>query len=136
MKMLVVEDDLTSRLLLQALLQVYGPIDVAENGRDAIAAVSAALEGDTPYDLVCLDIMMPEMNGQQALKEIRSLEERHGAGNGRGARILMTTAVHDRETVAQAFRGQCDGYLVKPIAKGKLMEYLLELGLIDATELR
>jgi two-component system, chemotaxis family, chemotaxis protein CheY len=132
MKMLVVEDDFTSRLLLQALLGAYGQLDLAENGKEAVAAVANALKERVPYDLVCLDIMMPEMDGQQALKEIRALEERYGGASSAGARILMMTAMHDRESVARAFRGQCDGYLVKPIAKAKLMDYLRELGLIGS----
>ncbi len=130
MRTLLVEDDATSRLLLQCLLSPYGPLDVAENGREAIEAVTTALRLNTPYDLICLDIMMPEMDGHVALEEIRILEDRH-CPEGRGARVLMTTAMHDRESISKAFRGQCDGYLIKPIARAKLVAYLRELELIE-----
>jgi two-component system chemotaxis response regulator CheY len=129
MKTLIVEDDFTSRLLLQELLRSYGPCEVAVNGKLAVAAVASALKAKEPFELICLDIMMPEMDGQQALKEIRALENDHGRPSGRGARVLMTTALHDKQNIMQSFREQCDGYLVKPIDKAKLLDHLRELGL-------
>ena len=67
MKTLIAEDDFTSSVILQELLRGYGPFHLASNGKDAVAAVAAALAAHEPYDLVCLDIMMPEMDGQEAL---------------------------------------------------------------------
>ena len=75
MKTLIVEDDFTNRLLLQELIKGYGLPHVAINGKEALEAVRTALEADEPYDLVCLDIMMPEMDGHTALMEMRALEE-------------------------------------------------------------
>ena len=74
MKALIVEDDFTSRLLLQGLLQPFGVCHVCINGKEAVEAFKIALDQKEPYDLVCLDIMMPEMDGQTALKEIRAIE--------------------------------------------------------------
>jgi len=78
MKTLIVEDDFTSRLLLQGLLQSYGAVHFAVNGKEAVEAVRLALESDELYDLICLDIMMPEMDGQEALRQIRLMEETKG----------------------------------------------------------
>lgn len=130
MKALVVEDDATSRLLLREWLRTYGDTDVAANGREAVRAVAAALEANAPYSVICLDIMMPEMDGQQALREIRGLEAQHGRDTGRGACVLMTTALRDKDNVMTAFREQCDGYLVKPIERSKLLHYLHQFGLV------
>ena len=130
MKTLIVEDDVTSRLLLQELLRDYGSSQVATNGIEAVAAVSAALESNDPYNLICLDIMMPVMDGQRALKEIRELESQRGRVAKLGARILMTTALRDKDNIMQSFRAQCDGYLVKPIDKRKLLEQLRQLELL------
>jgi two-component system chemotaxis response regulator CheY len=121
MKTLIVEDDLTSRLLLHGLLKRYGPCDVAAHGKRALEVVTTALADNELYDLICLDVMMPEMDGQQTLKAIRALEERDGRS---GAKILMTTALQDKDNILRAFREQADGYLVKPIQKAKLLEYL------------
>ena len=132
MKTLIVEDDFTSRLLLQELLRSHGPSHIAVNGKEAVAAVVAALAAKEPYDLICLDIMMPEMDGQQALREIRALEERHGLAAGQGSKILMTSALGDKDNIVRAFHEQCDGYLVKPVVKVKLLEQLRKLQLIGA----
>jgi two-component system chemotaxis response regulator CheY len=130
MKTLIVEDDHTSQLLLTEMLRGLGSIDVAANGLEALEAVRAALDAHAPYDLICLDIMMPEMDGQQALKEIRALEATRDFDCGRGAKILMTTALHDKDNVMQALSEQCDGYIMKPIEKNRLLGYLRQLGLI------
>lgn len=129
MNILVVEDDFISRRLLCRYLEKTGNCDVAINGTEAVAAVHDALHAGEHYDLVCLDIMMPGMSGQEALTAIRALEVEHGLNVGQGARVIMTTALEDHSTVRQAFKASADGYLVKPIEKQKLFKLLGELGL-------
>ena len=130
MKTLIVEDDFTSRLLLQEILKYHGPLHIAVNGKEAVTAVAAALESGTPYDLVCLDIMMPEMDGQEALRQIRALEEAKGILSSKGAKIVMTTALSEPKEVIAAFSSLCDAYVVKPIDKAKLLDELRKLKLI------
>ena len=130
MKTLIVEDDFTSRVLLGEILKRYGSPHVAVNGREAVDAVEAALRAGEPYDLVCLDIMLPEMDGQEALKEIRQLEDDARVAPRDRAKVIMTTAHADRANVIEAMRAQCDAFLVKPIAKTKLIEELRRLELI------
>lgn len=130
MKTLIVEDDFTSRLLLQAMLHRHGEAHIAVNGKEAVAAVRAALDAGQPYDLICLDILMPEMDGQTALREIRALEQAKGIVSTHGAKILMTTAVSDMESVCQAFAGLADAYLTKPYDRAQLLEELRRLELI------
>jgi two-component system, chemotaxis family, chemotaxis protein CheY len=127
MKVLVVEDDFTSRLLLQKLLAPYGECHIAVNGKEAVAAFGGALEAGQPYDLVCLDIMMPEKDGHEALREMRGLEEARNIVSTQGAKIIMTTALGDIKSVTSAYDEMCDGYLVKPIDKAKLIALLDEL---------
>jgi two-component system chemotaxis response regulator CheY len=130
MKTLIVEDDFTSRLLIQEFLRGYGVSHIAVNGREAVDAVAAALDSGEPYQLVCLDIMMPGMSGQQALKEIRDLEESRGIFSSDGAKIIMTTALNDIQSKIDAFAGLCDAYLTKPIHKEHLLRELRKLKLI------
>ncbi|MCF7934792.1 MAG: response regulator [Synergistales bacterium] len=132
MKTLVVEDDKASAKVLESMLSGYGSVDIAWSGREALDAFAAALQSSDPYDLVCLDIMMPEMDGQSVLKELRRYEEQEGLLMKDGVTVLMTTALGDRENVFEAFREQCDGYLIKPIARKKLDALLEELQLIEA----
>jgi two-component system chemotaxis response regulator CheY len=130
MRILIAEDDLTSRLLLKKILEPFGTCDVAVNGREATQAFRMALDSGEAYKLVCMDIMMPEMDGQAALKAIRQQEEDAGCLPSRAAKIVMTTALGDIENVSSAFRELCDGYLVKPIARTKLIALLKDLEVI------
>ncbi len=130
MKTLIAEDDVTSRLLLQELLKSYGPSHVAVNGKEAVEAALMAMEAGEPYDLICLDIMMPEMDGQEALRKIREHEKTREILSSNAAKIVMTTALDDIKNIKTAFDGLCDGYLNKPIHKTHLLEELRELKLI------
>ena len=130
MKTLIVEDDFSSRLLLQTLLARRGDCHVAVNGLEAVKAVKTARVAGEPYDLVCMDIMMPEMDGQSALKMIRAMEASDGIVSTSGAKIVMTTALGDMKNVATAYRALCDGYLVKPIDRAKLDALLETLQLV------
>src|SRR5258707_1064845 len=113
MKTLIVEDDFTSRLLLQEILKEYGETHIAVNGKEAVEAVVAATEAHQPYDLVCMDIMMPEMDGFEALKIIRDMEEAREICHPYGVKVFMTTALDGLKNVSQAFRSLCDVYLLK-----------------------
>ena len=130
MKTLIVEDELTSRVMLREILKRYGPPQVAMNGKEAVEAVRVALQAGDPYNLICLDIMMPEMNGQEALKRIRQMEEEAGVGAAKRSKVIMTTAHSARDNVLEAIQGQCDYFLVKPIDARILLQELRRMGLI------
>jgi two-component system chemotaxis response regulator CheY len=130
MRTLIVEDDFTSRLLLQSFLSKYGECHIAVNGKEALAAFRAAQESGRKYHLICMDIMMPEMDGQTAVKEIRALEEAGGTFSTNGAKIIMTTALDDVKNVVQSFQSLCDAYLFKPIDTGKLLAHIKDLDLV------
>lgn len=130
MKTLIVEDDFTSRFILQEMLTPYGEVHIAVNGKEAIEAVKKAYNESFPYDLLALDIMMPEMNGQETLKAIRTFEDGLDIFPGNGVKILMTTGLDDKDNIFTAFREQCDGYLTKPLSQPKLVEYLKSFNLL------
>ena len=130
MKTLIVEDDFTSRLLLQASLSPYGECHVAVNGKEAVEAFQTARQEGRRYDLICMDIMMPEMDGQEALRQIRNLEDEAGVLSGEAAKIVMTTALEDMKNIVHAFKELCDGYLVKPVDRAKLLDHLVSFELI------
>lgn len=128
MRVLIVEDDMTGRLLLQELLRPYGECQVAVDGLEAMKAFEESRKRNEPYDLILLDIMMPGMDGQEVLQQIRSIEEAYPVGHKHLVKIVMTTALTDKFNVFKAFREQCDAYLPKPIFKDKLDEILQGLG--------
>ena len=130
MKILMAEDDFTSRKILQIILDKYGDVDIAADGIEAVKAVKVALADNEHYDFICLDIMMPKKSGQETLKEIRMIEKDQGILEGDGAKVIMTTALDDSNNVMAAFREMADGYLVKPISATAINNKLRELELI------
>lgn len=130
MKTLIVEDDFTCRLILQTFLSRYGECHIAVNGNEAVSAFQMATHDKEPYDLICMDIMMPEMDGQEAVKQVRALEEACDIFSHRGVKIIMTTAVADIKEVMESFRDLCDAYLFKPVNLAMLLDHLKSLGLV------
>jgi two-component system chemotaxis response regulator CheY len=130
MKTLIVEDDFISRRLLQRYLSAYGDCDIAVNGREALSAFHLAWQEDAPYELICLDIMMPELDGHKTLQAIRQQEADRGIGGLSGVKVIMTTMRDDSDSILEAFKQQCEAYLFKPIDRGKLLEHLRRLGLL------
>jgi two-component system chemotaxis response regulator CheY len=119
-KILIVEDDFLARKLLNIYLSPIGEVDVATNGTEAVSAVKIALDEHQPYDLICLDIMMPETDGIQALKQIRSQKN--------NSKVIMTTALSDKGRVVAAAHATCDAYIIKPVTKSRLFTELRKLG--------
>ena len=130
MRVLIVEDDFASRRLVQMLVSRFGSYDVAVNGNEAIELLKIAFDEGSRYDLVCLDINMPEMTGHEALEKMRQIEASHGVEGLDRTKIVMTTAYDDAENIVSAFREQCDAYLVKPIGTEKFDQMLKSLSLI------
>jgi two-component system chemotaxis response regulator CheY len=130
MRVLVVEDDFISRRLLCRYLEAHGECDVAVNGNEALSAFKQALSSGQLYDLVCLDIMMPGMDGQETLKRMRGLERDAGIDATHGVKVIMTSALEDQENVAAAYNNSCNGYVVKPIEKRKFLETLQGIGIV------
>lgn len=130
MRILIAEDDFASRKMLLKFLSVYGECDVTVDGMEAIDAYLMALEEQAPYDLVCLDVMMPIMDGYQALKNIREIEKERNIPEEKTAKIIMTTALNEEKNVKKAFELGCTVYCAKPIDMDKLKNTLEKLELI------
>ena len=131
MKCLIVEDDFISRRILSELLRPYADCDIAINGEEAVASFKMAHAAKRPYDLICLDIMMPVMDGREAMRQIRELEQEMGVPPNLEVKILMTTALDDVKTVFNSYyQGGATAYLVKPISKQKLLNELRGLGVL------
>ncbi len=131
MRILIVDDDADFSRLISRYLTPFGECEVAVNGQDAIESVKLAFEEAHPYDFICMDIMMPGLDGQDALKKIRDLEKEKGIVIGEGAKIIMITAMDDDDSRLVSFLRLCDGYLTKPLQKEELFEKLREIELIN-----
>lgn len=131
MKVLIAEDDFASRKFMLRFFEKYGECDVTVDGREAVEAYTMAVEMDEPYDLICLDIMMPEMDGHQALRRIRKIEEENNVPDEEKVKIVMTTALSETRHVTKAFENGCTAYAGKPINQEKLEAMLKKFDLIE-----
>ena len=129
MKILIAEANFVQRKLLISQLSSLGEVDIAANGKEAVMAVELAVDEHEPYDLIFLDIMMPENDGIQALIKIRKLEAQLGLAHKTRSKIIMLTALSDKDNVVAAARHNCDSYLIKPATKPRLLEAIREVGL-------
>jgi two-component system, chemotaxis family, chemotaxis protein CheY len=127
MRILVAEDDLVSRKLMSKVLSEYGDCDLVVNGLEAIDAFLLALDDDENYDLVCLDIMMPKVDGIKVLKTMRDLEKQKQVKNP--TKIIMLTALDEKEVVEDAFAKGADAYATKPLDIDKLIEVIKKFNL-------
>lgn len=130
MKILIAEDDFASRKIMLRFLSKYGECDITVDGMEAVDAFTMALDADEGYDLVCLDIMMPVLDGYQALKTIRDLEKERNIPEDKTAKIIMTTALNEGRNVTKAFELGCEAYAGKPIDQEKFENVLRKLELI------
>jgi CheY-like chemotaxis protein len=117
---LVADDAIDNRRLLEQFLGRAGArVEFAENGREAVEMCEASMRNRTPYDLVLMDMNMPEIDGYEATRRLR--------GHGWKGPILALTAnamVGDRERCVDA---GCSDYLTKPVERVGLLDRCLHL---------
>jgi len=131
MRTLIVEDEFTSRMQLKYFLEEHGACDIAVNGTEALAAIDLANKEKRPYSLICLDVKMPGMDGNELLTNIRAMEEAQGLPPEQRVKIFMTTGVTDPKSVLKSFYELCDEYLAKPVDNVRLLALLKKHALIQ-----
>ena len=132
MKCLVVEDDKIASRVLGKMISRYGTHDCVDDGQKAVDQFRSAHELNSPYDLILMDIMLPEVNGLQSVLKIRELEVSMEIPATQKVTIVMTTALDDPRTVMKAlYESNADSYLVKPIRLDLLEAELRKLKLIN-----
>lgn len=131
MRILIAEDDMISRKFLSKFLSKYGECDLTVDGLEALDAFLLSLKDNNPYDLICLDIMMPKVDGVKVLKTIRQLERQNGVLSEEHAKVIMVTALGETNYVQQSFELGCDAYAAKPIDIEQLVKVMEKLGLVQ-----
>lgn len=126
MRILVVDDELVSRKKMLKIVDSLGKCEAVVNGKAAISAVRTALEKWELFDLITLDVSMPDIEGTEVLATIRDLEDKRGLSDDEKAKILMVTSHSDVDTV-KACVGKCDGYIIKPFNKEILQDKLKKI---------
>lgn len=136
MKILIAEDDLASRKFLHKFMSTFGECDITVDGIEAVDAFLMAWDEGKPYQLICLDIMMPKLDGIKALKIIRDLEKERNVEREKRVKIIMTTALNEKQTVFNSFDAGCEAYAAKPIDTKKLVDVMKKMKLIDDSDVK
>lgn len=128
MRILIVEDDYVSRLLLKRHLAKYGDCEMAIDGVEALDIILKAHQENKPFRLICLDIMLPKSNGFSVLKALHEFEKKNKITLDAQAKVIMTTALNDLHTINKAYASGCKGFIWKPIEVTLLNQLLYKLG--------
>jgi two-component system, chemotaxis family, chemotaxis protein CheY len=127
---LVVDDDELGRELIVQYLEGVADCEMAENGLKAVDKFRTAFEGGIPYDLIILDLVMPEMDGHTAAKEIRTIEKEWGVSINDGVNIIVLSSLSTPGDVIQAYVSvRSAAHLLKPVQPDKLLVTLSKLGI-------
>ncbi len=131
MNILIVDDNPVTQKLMVEMLSRYGNCQVAADGESAVAMFIRGLEEGNSFELVCLDIMIPKLDGQQVLQRIRDAEKEKEVLEACFSKIMMVTSLDDSENIMQAFtKGHCDAYVMKPVNRAKLGYHLRDMKLV------
>ena len=136
MRILIAEDDRISRLFLEKFMAAYGECDVAVDGMEALDLFMDGIKENKPYDLACVDIMMPKVDGIKLIKVLRTMEKQRDVVEDKRLKIIMMTALADVSYVDKAFELGCDAYATKPIDTEKVEEVLQNMGFAKKTASR
>ncbi len=119
-KVLIVEDEqFISELYVQSLTRAGYEVEVIGDGLEALAAAQT-----NAYDIILLDIMLPNLTGTEILKKLRDKQESPNFT----AKIIITTNLEMDEQLRTAIESQADGYLVKAeVTPKELVTYLDQL---------
>jgi two-component system, chemotaxis family, chemotaxis protein CheY len=113
-RFLTVDDEIVSRTKMQTLLTPFGDCQVAESGHAAIDCFQSTIAQKESFDLVTLDINMPDMDGEKVLKAIREIENQNNIPTQNRTKILMVTCEANKERVLLCHAAGCDDYIIKP----------------------
>jgi DNA-binding response OmpR family regulator len=123
MRILLIDDEPIALTKMDLMLKATGACDKATNGVEATELFVKAIDENTPYDLVAIDIELPDITGLDLLSRFCQLETKNHTPP---AKKIMVTAHSKVDYVVKA-RERCDAFLVKPIRKETLLAKVAEL---------
>ena len=131
MKTLIIDDDASSRNIFKIYLEKFGKCDTASIGYEGINAYKEAFNAGEPYDLIVIDIILPDINGNEVFKMIRTEENMNKIADYFRTKIILTTSLDDKENqrIKENLIKGMETYYPKAFANEGLQEKLAELGL-------
>jgi len=134
LKTLIVEDVHFLGMILERIVEPFSMVEFAKDGSQAIDMFSKAVVKNEPYDLIFLDLLMPKIDGFEVLFHVRKFENDFNLDADKKSKIIVVSTFSDAENVTKARKAGCDGYIVKPYRKDKVLEELRSLKLIPSEE--
>ncbi|MDD5455677.1 MAG: response regulator [Candidatus Margulisbacteria bacterium] len=114
LKIMVVDDEMISRKKLVESFKDYGDSDEFEKGTDAIQVFRKSVEDKKKYDLITIDINMPDIDGISILHKIRAIEIEQKIPQQQQTKVIMVTSNTDKSKFYEALSLRCDDYILKP----------------------
>ena len=131
-RFLIVDDDELSRRILQSFMSEFALCDIASNGREGYDLFERAIIDGRPYDLICSDVIMPELSGHEMVSRIRGREASLPIIGYIRTKIFMVSASGSPENMTHAILdNECDDYIVKPFHRDTLKALLLKYDLLE-----
>jgi CheY-like chemotaxis protein len=112
MRFLIIEDDFVSTLILEDLLKNYGTCKVLSRPQKVFDIMDEIL--DNTFDIIFLDIMMPEIDGIEILKAIRNEEDKKNDLKKKNI-IVMQSALNEKSIIEESKKNDCNDFLEKPL---------------------
>lgn len=132
MKILIVDDDFVSRTKMRTILENFGECEAVDNGTQAIQLFSEELSQNKPFDLMTLDIDMPEIDGKQVLQRIRGIEAEKDIEKSHRTKVIMVTSYSDKENIVSCIQAGCNDYVIKPFSLSTVSSKLQAIGLLES----
>jgi two-component system chemotaxis response regulator CheY len=131
-RFLIVDDDELSCKILADFMSEFAVCDTAANGNIGYELFEKAIAGGRPYDLICSDVVMPELDGHEMVCQIRAREESLPIIGYIRTKIFMISSSGSAKDMTQAILdNDCDDYIVKPFHRETLKAVLQKYDLID-----
>ena len=128
MKILIAEDHYANQRVLKAYLSEYGECNVVGDGETALVEFKAALEEGAPYELICLDVIMPLKSGAEVLRGIREEEKLRNVQEDKQAKVMVITSMDSkREAIPQESMDSVV-FVTKPILRDGIQAVVEKLG--------
>lgn len=131
MKSLIIDDDASSRNVFRVFLENYGECELASTGYEGVELFKKHFTGGGLYDLIIIDLILPDINGYEILKIIRTEEDINKIDAHFRTKVILTTSLDDNENrkIAEQLTKGLEAYYVKSYANEGLYDKLTELGL-------
>lgn len=131
MKTLVIDDDYSCSNMFKLFFEKYGQCDTFSLGQNGLTAYKEALQTGQFYDLVVIDIILPDINGVDLLNFIRAEEDMNNVSVNFRTKVILTTSLDDdvNRKIESTLTHGLETYYAKSFANGGLREKLIELGI-------